>query len=69
MASYFCRLAAALQDQHKLKGYETFEDAAGACTLVLGADAAHDLAQRLGPTAHNTVQVARLLGYDPRAAE
>jgi ParB-like chromosome segregation protein Spo0J len=65
IASYFSRLAVALDEQHELDGFTTFEDAAQAIELVLGEDRALDLAQRLGLAAYNTLEVARELGYEP----
>lgn len=64
IARYLERLAVALEDQHKLKGWETHEDAAKACRDALGEEAAAELAQELGVGAHNVLQVAIALGYE-----
>jgi DNA-binding CsgD family transcriptional regulator len=64
VASYFKRLAVALEDGDDLAGWETADDAAEACVLVLGKDEAADLGERLGHTSANVYDVARALGYD-----
>lgn len=63
LASYFRRLAVALEDSDDLPGWEMAEDAADACVLVLGQDAAADLGKRLGRTCRNVLNVALALGY------
>lgn len=64
IASYFKRLAIALEDGDDLGGWGTATDAADACRLVLGNDAAFDLGHRLGRTSRNVLDVAIALGYD-----
>lgn len=63
LTSYFRRLAVALEDSDDLTGWDTAEDAAEACRLVLGADAAADLGERLGRPCRNVLNVAIALGY------
>ncbi len=63
IASYFKRLAVALEDGDELEGWITDEDAADACRLALGDDAA-SLGHRLGRPARNVLNVAIALGYD-----
>jgi hypothetical protein len=65
IASYFQRLAVALEDQQQLDGYETFEEAGTACRLVLGDEEAAILAHKLGTGADDALGVAVELGYDP----
>src|SRR5206468_1512181 len=67
LASYFVRLADALDDQFELDGFGALVDVAEAIQLVLGKDKAVELADRIGPAAWNSLEVARLLGYDPEA--
>lgn len=63
LASYFRRLVIALEDGDDLAGWDTAEDAAEACRLVLGHDAAADLGERLGRPCRNVLNVAIALGY------
>jgi ParB-like chromosome segregation protein Spo0J len=60
---YLLKLADALEDQNKLKGFETFEDAAKACCAVLGAEKSKDLGGRLGWSSGNVFEIALALGY------
>ena len=64
VARYLERLSVALGDQHKLKGWDTNEDAAKACTAALDEDRVAELAQELGVGAHNVLEVAIALGYE-----
>ena len=64
LARYLERLAVALDDQHKIKGWKTHEEAAKACRDTLGEERAAELAQELGTGAHNVLQAAIALGYD-----
>lgn len=63
VASYLRRLAVALEDSDNLPGWDTAADAAEACSLVLGADAAADLGERLGRPCRNVLNVSIALGY------
>lgn len=60
---YLLKLADSLEEQDRLKGFETFEDAAKACRLILGEEAAKELAERLGWSSNNILQIAIALGY------
>ncbi len=64
IARYLERLAIALDDQYRLGGWETHEDAAEACRKALGGERAAELAQRLGNGAHNVLMAAVALGYE-----
>ncbi len=65
IARYLQKLADALEDQDRLSGFETFDDAAVACRAVLGTEAARELADRLGWSAANILKIAEALGYEP----
>lgn len=60
---YLERLSVALGDQHKLKGWETNEEAAEACRATLDDEQVAELVQELGVGALNVLQVAAALGY------
>jgi hypothetical protein len=60
---YLQLLAVALEDQFELEGWNTNEQAAQACRLVLGDEPAVQLAQQLGSGCRNVLQVAVVLGY------
>jgi len=64
IARYLERLAVALEDQYKLKAWETHEDAASACRAALDEERVAKLAQDLGSGAYNVLQVAIALGYE-----
>lgn len=64
IARYLDRLALALEDQYKLKGWETHEDAASACRAALDEERVAELSQELGSGAYNVLKVAIALGYD-----
>ncbi len=68
LASYFRRLVVALEDGDDLAGWAAADDAAEACRLVLGAEEATDLGERLGRTSRNVLYVAVALGYDDEDA-
>lgn len=68
VASYFKRLAVALEDGDDLPGWATASDAANACHLVLGDEASAQLGERLGRTSRNVLDVAIALGYDDEDA-
>ena len=68
IAGYLQRLAVALEDLDNLDGWETGDDAAQACVLVLGAERARDLAARLGWASSAVLDVATLLGYSDTGA-
>ncbi len=61
---YLQKLATALKDQYDLSGWESAEDAAEACRLVLGEDRAGELAQMLGNGSYNVLQAAIALGFE-----
>ena len=64
IARYLEQLSVALEDQNKLKGWETHEDAAKACRAALDEERVAELAQELGVGTHNVLQVAIALGYE-----
>lgn len=68
IVQYLERLAVALEDQLDLEGWETAEDAAGACRLVLGEDKAALFGERLGLASASVLEVALALGFDDEAA-
>lgn len=63
VVSYFRRLGVALEDGDDFAGWNTADDAAEACALVLGEAAAAELGERLGRTSRNVLDVALALGY------
>ncbi len=63
LTQYFERLAAALEDQESLEGWDTTAQAAEACALVLGEGRATQLGERLGWTSRNVLDVAYALGF------
>ena len=63
LTQYLERLAVALEDQQALDGWETTEQAAEACALVLGEGRATQLGERLGWTSRNVLDVAYALGF------
>jgi ParB-like chromosome segregation protein Spo0J len=62
---YLERLSVALEDQYKLGGWETHEEAAKACRNTLDEERVAEFAQELGDASYNVLQVAIALGYDP----
>jgi hypothetical protein len=64
IARYLQRLAVALEDSAQLPGWETDEDAADACRVVLGEETAAELAGVLGYYAAAVLDVAVALGYE-----
>jgi hypothetical protein len=64
IARYLQIVATAMEDQDKLKGFNTFTDAVEACRTVLGEQAALELAERLGWSAENILRIAESLGYE-----
>ena len=62
---YMQKLADALEDQDKLTGFKTIDNAADACRAVLGPESARELADRLGWSAENILKIAEALGYQP----
>ena len=68
IARYLQKLAGALEDQDQLTGFKTIDIAADACRAVLGETAARELADRLGWSAENIIQIAETLGYKPDAS-
>lgn len=69
LAQYLQRLAVALEDQAHLASWETAAEAADTCRLVLGAERATDLGERLGWTSRNVLDVAVALGYADAESE
>ena len=63
MARYFEQLAESLEAQDTLDGFETIGDAATACRVVLGAEKAAALAERLGWSSRNILELAQALGF------
>lgn len=63
IAHYLVRLAAALEDGDDLEGWSMADDAAYACKVVLGPERARELAERLGRTSRDVLDVAERLGY------
>lgn len=60
---YLQKLVPLLEEQDKLKSFETFDDAARACTAVLGNRRAKEIGQQLGWTSENILGIAWALGY------
>jgi len=60
---YLAKLADVLEEQNDLRHYDTVEDAAQACRAVLGEEKARELAERLGWSSDNILQIAQALGY------
>ena len=63
ITQYFQRLAVALEDGNGLNGWDYAEDAANACHLVLGAEKAKALADKIGVHCQDILEVAVRLGY------
>ncbi len=63
LVRYLERLAAVLEEQNELAGFETIAAGAEACRVVLGAEKAEGLGERLGWSARNILDVAITLGY------
>jgi len=57
------KAADVLEEQGRLKHFETFESAAKSCRALLGEEQARELAERLGWSAGNIFQIAIALGY------
>jgi ABC-type branched-subunit amino acid transport system ATPase component len=64
---YLQKLADLLEEQDTLKGFQTIKDAATACCAVLGEEKSKELAERLGWSSENVLEIARALGYRPEA--
>jgi ParB-like chromosome segregation protein Spo0J len=60
---YLQKLVDLLESQDDLKGFKTIDDAASACRAVLGEEEAKNLADRLGWSSGNILDVALSLGY------
>lgn len=60
---YLERVATTLEEQDRLEGFKTIEGAADACRSVLGQEKAAELAERLGWSSRNVLDVALVLGY------
>ena len=63
IANYMMRLADFLEEQDNLPEFNTLNDAVEACRDVLGNDLASALADRLGWTSYDILEIAKLLGY------
>ncbi len=63
LVRYLERLAAVLEEQNELTGFETIAAGAEACRVVLGAEKAKELGEQLGWSARNILDVAIALGY------
>ena len=63
MVRYFEQLAERLEAQDALDGFEAIDDAATACRVVLGAEKAAALAERLGWSSRNILELAQALGF------
>lgn len=63
LVRYLEQLAQLLEQQDSLPNFETIDQAADACRAVLGSNAAKELADRLGWSAVNVIEIARSLGY------
>jgi len=63
ITSYLMKLADLLEEQDELPDFKTLHDAAQACHDVLGDKLASALADRLGWTSYDILQIAKLLGY------
>ena len=63
MVRYFEQLAEHLEAQDALNGFEAIDDAATACRVVLGAEKAAALAERLGWSSRNILELAQALGF------
>lgn len=63
VVQYLQRLVVALDEQYDLDGWESADEAAEACRLVLGEERAAELAGQLGSTSGAICDVARALGY------
>jgi hypothetical protein len=64
---YLEKLADLLEEQDTLKGFQTIEDAATACSAVMDEEQSKELAERLGWSSGNIFEIARALGYRPEA--
>ena len=63
MVRYFEQLAERLEAQDALDGFEAIDDAATACRVVLGTEKAAALAERLGWSSRNILELAQALGF------
>jgi ParB-like chromosome segregation protein Spo0J len=64
---YLQKLADLLEEQDTLKAFQTIKDAATACCVILGEENSKELAERLGWSSGNVLEIARALGYRPEA--
>lgn len=62
LVRYLERLADLLEEQDEMKGFETIDDAAEACRIVLGPEKAKAIGERLGWSSRNIILVAEALG-------
>lgn len=63
ITDYLLRLADLLEEQDTLPDFKTLHDAVEACRAVLGNAQASALAERLGWTSYDILEIAQLLGY------
>jgi hypothetical protein len=63
ITDYLMKLVDLLEEQDELPDFETLNDAAEACRAVMGNDLASALADRLGWTSYDILEIAKLLGY------
>lgn len=68
IVQYLQRVAVALDDQYRLNGWETAEDAADACRLVLGPERAAALGEQLAGACKDILDVADILTDEPNKA-
>jgi ParB-like chromosome segregation protein Spo0J len=67
ITDYFMRLADLLEEQDNLPDFKTLTDAVEAFRAVLGNDLASALADRLGWTSYDVLEIAKILGYRKEA--
>jgi hypothetical protein len=67
LVRYFTELATMLAQQDDLPGFESIDDAVQACTAVLGEEKAAELAETLGWSSRNVLQIAQGLGFTEEA--
>lgn len=63
LARYLEQLAALLDERETLPSFDTIDDAANACRVVLGEEGAKSLGDRLGCSSIDVLEIARALGF------